>query len=65
MIVKEFYRTRKDGAKLFKTYSDKGMYIQKVGTQEVYAVAIDVENTPYAYKETKTNIKKEELSYEN
>ena len=56
MIVKEFHRTRKDGAKLFKTYSDRGLYIQKVGTKEVYAVAIDVESAPFAYAETETEI---------
>ena len=59
MIVKEFYRTRNDGANLYKTYSDAGMLIQKVGTDEIYSDAIDVENAPYEYVETDTPIPKE------
>ena len=35
MIVREFYEERTDGVKLYKTYSDAGYYIQKVGTEEV------------------------------
>lgn len=52
MIVKEFYKTRADGVNLVRTYSDKGMQIRKVGTDEVYDEAIDVENAPYTYEET-------------
>lgn len=52
MIVKEFYSTRADGVNLFRTYSDKGMQIRKVGTDEVYDEAIDIENAPYTYEET-------------
>lgn len=52
MIVKEFYRTRNDGVNLYKSYSDKGETIRKVGTDEVYDEAIDVETAPYTYEET-------------
>lgn len=52
MIVKEFYKTRADGVNLVRTYSDKGMQIRKVGTDEVYDEAIDIENAPYTYEET-------------
>lgn len=52
MIIKEFYRTRKDGANLYRTYSDANMKIQKVGTDEIYDEAIDVEGAPYTYTET-------------
>lgn len=52
MIVKEFYRTRADGVDLFRTYSDKNVQIRKVGTDEIYDEAIDVENAPYTYEET-------------
>ena len=31
MIVREYLMTRKDGVKLYKTYSDKNKYIRKVG----------------------------------
>ena len=51
MIIKEFYRTRQDGVNLFKTYSDKNVYIQKVGTDEVYDIAIDIEGAYYTYVE--------------
>ena len=52
MIVKEFYRTRKDGVNLYRTYSDKGVVIHKVNTDEYYDEAIDIENAPYIYEET-------------
>lgn len=52
MVKKEFYRTRSDGVNLYRSYSDKGVQIQKVGTDEVYDEAIDVENAPYTYEET-------------
>ena len=52
MIVKEFYKTREDGVNLYRSYSDNNVHIHKVGTDEVYAEAIDVENAPYEYEET-------------
>lgn len=58
MIKREFLRTRKDGVKLFKTYSDKGLQIQKFGTLEFYDEAIDVEQAPFAYIETTLPIEK-------
>ena len=51
-IIKEFYRTREDGVKLYRTYSDENYMIQKVGTDEIYEEAIDVEDAPYEYEET-------------
>ena len=62
MIVKEYHKTREDGVKLFRTYSDENKYIQKVGTTEVYSEAIDVEDATYEYIETdKEKEKIEEL----
>ena len=52
MIKKEFYRTREDGVNLYRTASDEGYYIRKVGTNEIYSEAIDVETAPYTYEET-------------
>lgn len=52
MIIKEFYKTRKDGVNLYKTYSDVNVLIQKEGTNELYAQAIDIENAPFTYIET-------------
>lgn len=61
MIVKEPYMTRKDGTRLVKTYSDSGVYIQKVGTSEVYSEAIDVEGAPFTYAETTKNMIEEAM----
>jgi hypothetical protein len=56
MIVREYYKTRKDGVNLYKTSSSKNVYIRKVGTEEIYTEAIDVANAPYTYEETDTPI---------
>ena len=60
MIVKKYYSKRKDGVKLYKTYSDNNKIIHKIGTNEEYTEAIDVENAPYTYEETDKEIPKEE-----
>lgn len=60
-IVREYYLTRKDGVKLYKTYSDKDKVIRKVGTNEEYDLAIDVENAPFEYEETDKDIPKLEV----
>lgn len=59
-IVKEFYRTRADGVNLYRTYSNEGLKIKKIGTDEVYDEAIDIEGAPYIYEETTEPIEKEE-----
>ena len=66
MIIKEFYLTREDGVKLNKTYSDSGFYIHKIGTDEIYNEAIDIEGAPYEYEETdkKIEYKKQEMRIE-
>lgn len=60
MVVKEFYRTRKDGVNLYRNYSDQNLKIRKVGTEEIYDEAIDVEFAPYTYEETDMPIESEE-----
>lgn len=52
MIVKEEYKTRTDGVKLFRIYSDEGKQIIQNETGIVYEEAIDVENAPYTYTES-------------
>lgn len=64
MIYKEYYRTREDGVNLFRTYSDENFKIRKVGTNEVYSEAIDVEGAPYTYEETDEVIEVEQLNNE-
>ena len=60
MIQREFYTTRQDGVKLYRTYSDENKYIKKVGTEEIYSEAIDVEGATFMYEETNEFIPKEE-----
>lgn len=56
MIVREYFDTRSDGVRLYRTYSDINHYIRKVGTDEVYSEAVDVEDAPYNYEETDKEI---------
>lgn len=60
MIVREYFMTRKDGVKLYKAYSDQSKYIRKIGTEEEYDIAIDIENAPYIYEETDKEIEQAE-----
>ena len=61
MIKREFYTQRKDGAKLYRTYSDIGMMIRQNETGVEYEEAIDVEGAPYTYTETETPIETPEI----
>lgn len=61
MIVREFYKTRKDGVNLYITYSNAGFYIIQNETGIMYSEAIDIENAPYTYSETNEKIPKEEI----
>lgn len=61
MIVREFYKTRKDEVNLYKTYSDQELKIQKVGTDEIYSSAIDVEDALFEYVETDLPIEEREI----
>lgn len=56
MILTEYYRTRKDGVRLYKTYSDNNKYIIQQPTGAEYDVGIDVENAPYTYIESDKEI---------
>ena len=52
MIVKEYFKTRADGVKLYRNYSDSGLKIVQNETGVTYDEAIDVENAPYTYRES-------------
>ena len=56
MIQREFYTQRKDGVKLYRSYSDAGMMIRQNETGVEYAEAVDVADAPYTYTETETKI---------
>ena len=62
MIQREFYTQRKDGVKLYRTYSDAGMMIRQNETGAEYAEAIDVEGASYTYEETGMSIDTDELT---
>ena len=55
-LVRELYITRKDGVRLFKTYSNENKYIKQLPTGIIYSEAIDVETAPYTYEETNEKI---------
>lgn len=50
MIVTEYYMTRKDGVVLNRTYSDRGMMIEREGVR--YSEAIDPADLNRVYTET-------------
>lgn len=56
MIVTEYYRTREDGVRLYRTYSDAGMKIFQNETGIIYDEAVDVEGIGYTYSETEEPI---------
>lgn len=64
MIQREFYVQRKDGVKLYRTYSDAGMMVRQNETGVEYAEAIDIEGAAYTYTETETPIETPELTTE-
>lgn len=57
MIVTEYYRTRSDGVVLNRTYSDKGMMIERDGVR--YSEAIDPAELNRRYTETDEPIQDE------
>jgi hypothetical protein len=59
MVLTKYYTTRKDGVHLNITKSDKGLKIRKVGTDEIYDEAIDVQGAPFTYEETDVPIETE------
>jgi hypothetical protein len=60
MLKTEFFRKRKDGVNLYRTYSDANMLILQNETGIEYGEAIDIENSGYTYTETNKSIEQEE-----
>lgn len=52
MVIREEFKTRADGVKLVRTYSDEGRQLLQNETGNIYTEAIDVEGAPYTYTET-------------
>lgn len=65
MIVKEFYKTRKDGVNLYRTYSNENLKILQVETGNIYDEAIDIETANYIYEETNEKIEEAETEVTN
>ena len=51
MVIREYYKTRNDGVKLYRIYSSDGLMLKQIETDTIYEEAIDVENAPYTYEE--------------
>lgn len=64
MVIREYYMTRSDGVKLYRTYSNNKKMIMQLQTGVEYDEAIDVENAPYTYVESLNEIQKEEKELE-
>lgn len=62
MVITEFYRTREDGVRLFRSYSDQGMMIRGGFPESDYAEAIDPEDAGRTYTETDIPIPEDELT---
>lgn len=54
MIVTEFYKTREDGVRLVRTYSDRGRMLERDGV--VYSEAIDPEDSGRVYTESAVDV---------
>ena len=59
-VIREYYMTRNDGVKIFRSYSDKDVYIRKEGTDLTGVEMYDVEDAHFVYVETDTPIETEE-----
>lgn len=51
MIIREFFLERKDGVKLYRTYSDENRMLIQEQTGIEYPEAVDVEDAGYTYTE--------------
>lgn len=63
MVKTEFFETRADGVKLYRTYSDdEKMELLQNETGQRYGEAIDVEGAPYTYTEVEREKSEEHAS---
>jgi hypothetical protein len=60
MIITEYFRTREDGVVLNRTYSDKGMMIERDGVR--YCEAIDPAELNRQYTETDEPVEPESIA---
>ena len=62
MVITEFYRTREDGVRLVRTYSDRGMMIHGGFPEGDYEESIDPADANRTFTETDIPIPDEELT---
>lgn len=62
MVLSEYYKTRTDGVELARTWSSRGMMIERDGVR--YAEAIDPTHLRREYTETEEPIEQEEMPEE-
>ena len=62
MIKTEFFRTREDGVRLVRTYSDQGMMIHGGFPEGDYEESIDPEDANRTFTETDILIPDEDLT---
>ena len=48
-----------EGIEFTRHYSDSGVFIRKIGTEELYEEALDIVPCPYSYEETTTELPSE------
>lgn len=60
-VIRKYYMTRNDGMKIFRSYSDKDVYIRKEGTDLTDVEMYDVEGAIFEYVETDVPIEEAEL----
>ena len=53
-----------NGQPFVKTYSSDGFQIRKVGTNEIYDEAIDIEGAGYVYEETEKFLNENKIEVE-
>ena len=63
MIVRVFFKAREDGVNLYRTFSDKNLYIKQLETGNIYEEAIDIEESTFTYEETDEPISTNETEY--
>jgi len=61
-VITEFYRTREDGVRLVRSYSDQGMMIHGGFPEGDYAESIDPEDLHREFTETDIPVPSEELT---
>lgn len=55
MVKTEYFTTRADGVKLYRTFSTEGKALLQVETGIVYSEAVDIEGASYTYEEVEAD----------